>query len=184
MTTRFVSGPELIDALDRIVYRVTLVADQLSAVVCAFLIAVTTAAMVAYQLGFTIVWLDDLLRMLLIWLVYLGTVSLCLDNDHISMDAVYLLLPPRARRVLDVLIALFGFGLCIFVTKIGVASLRQDIAYNMRLPSGDLPDWAQLLAVPLCFALMAVAYFSYLLSVITGRRHRPVSETEKMAEGV
>jgi C4-dicarboxylate transporter, DctQ subunit len=184
MTTRSVSGPGLFAAVDRLVRRMTVIADQLSAIVCAFLIIATTTAMVVYQLGIVIVWLDDLLRMLLIWLVYLGTMSLCLDNDHISMDAVYLRLPARARRVLDVLIALFGLGLCIFVTKMGVASLRQDIAYNMRLSSGDLPDWPQMLAVPLCFALMALAYLSYLLSVISGRRPHPISETEKMSEGV
>jgi TRAP-type C4-dicarboxylate transport system permease small subunit len=178
------SDPGLFGALDHFVQKATRIADQLSALVCAILIVVTTGAMVAYQLGIGIVGLDDILRMLLIWLVYLGTVSLCLDGDHISMDVVYLLLPARVRRVFDLVTALVGFGLCAFVTKIGLNSLQQDIAYQMMLPSGYLPSWPQSLAVPLCFALMTVAYLSYLLSVITGRRHREISEEEKMAEGL
>ena len=183
MTTKRV-GPGLIGALDRLVHKMTRVADQLSALVCAILIVVTAAAMLIYQLGIAIVGLDDILRMLLIWLIYLGAVSLCLDGDHISMDAVYHLLPARVRRVFDLVTALIGFGLCAFVTKIGVDSLRQDIAYQMLLPSGYLPSWPQSLAIPLCFALMTVAYLSYLLSVISGRRHRELSEAEKMAEGL
>jgi TRAP-type C4-dicarboxylate transport system permease small subunit len=178
------SGPGLLGALDHIIHKVTQIADQLSALVCAILIIVTAGTLVAYQLGIGIVGLDDIMRMLLIWFVYLGTVSLCLDGDHISMDVVYLLLPARVRRIFDLVTALVGFGLCAFVTKIGLDSLRQDIAYQMMLPSGYLPAWPQSLAVPLCFALMTVAYLSYLLSVITGRRHREISEEEKMAEGI
>ena len=76
--------------LDRVVQRVARVCDELSAAICAILIVVTTAAVAVYQLGIALAWLDDVLRTLLIWLVYLGTVSLCLRNDHISMDVVYL----------------------------------------------------------------------------------------------
>lgn len=178
------SGSGLLNALDHIVYKVTRVADQLSAVVCALLIIVTTGTVGAYQFGIGFAWLDDVMRMLLIWFVYLGAVSLCLDGDHISMDVVYLALPPRVRRVFDVVTALIGLGLCAFVTKIGLDSLRQDIAYQMMLPAGYLPAWPQSLAVPLCFALMTIAYLSYLLSVVTGRRHHKISEADKMAEGV
>jgi C4-dicarboxylate transporter DctQ subunit len=137
--------------------------DHLAAFVCAFLIVATTAAVVVYQLGIAISWLDDLLRMLLVWLVYLGTVSLCLHNDHISMDAVYLRLPARARRAVDIFVALLGVGLCAFIAKIGFDSLRQTWAYAERLASGELPAWPRDLAIPLCFALMAIAYLSHLV---------------------
>lgn len=174
----------LLVTFDNAIHRAAMVADQLSAIICAFLIVITTFAVIVYQLGIAIVWLDDLLRMLLIWLVYLGTVSLCLDNDHISMDAVYLHLPPRARKAMDIFIAFLGIGLCSYIAKIGYDSMRQEIAYDTFLASGYLPSWPQTLAIPLCFGLMAVAYFSYLLSIITGRRRRQLSEEQRMAEGL
>ncbi len=174
----------LLVAFDNAINKVAMLADQLSAIICAFLIVVTTIAVIVYQLGIAIVWLDDLLRMLLIWLVYLGTVSLCLDNDHISMDAVYLHMPPRMRRVMDIIIAFLGIGLCSYIAKIGYDSMRQEIAYDTLLASGYLPSWPQTLAIPLCFALMAVAYISYLLSIFTGRRRRHLSEEQRMAEGL
>lgn len=184
MTQQSSKRPGLIDTLDVFIFRVARWADQLSAFICAFLIVATTAAMIIYQLGISIPWLDDLLRMLLIWLVYMGCVSLCLDNSHISMDAIYLRLPRTARKVMDVVIALIGIGLCGFVAKIGLDSMRQEIDYGTLSLSGYIPSWPQTLAIPLGFALMTVAYVSYLFSIFTGRRYRHVIEEQKLTEGL
>jgi TRAP-type C4-dicarboxylate transport system permease small subunit len=100
------------------------------------------------------------------------------------MDAVYVRLPPRVRRVVDGVIALLGIGLCGYVAKIGLDSMVRDIGYGMLLPSGYLPSWPQALAIPLCFALMTLAYVSYLYSVLTNRRQRQLSETQNSAEGL
>jgi len=184
MSSRSGAGPGLFKVLDRAVNRVTTSADQLSALICAVLIVVTTLAMIVFQLGIAIAWLDDVLRSLLIWFVYLGAVPLCLNNDHISMDALYLRLPNPARKVVDIIIALLGVGLCSFTAKIGFDSMRQQIADSLLLPGGDVPAWPQTLAIPLGFGLMAVAFLSYLISVVTGRRQRRIEEAKRQAEGI
>jgi C4-dicarboxylate transporter DctQ subunit len=146
--------------------RLAAVCDHIAALVCAFLIVATTAAVIVYQLGIAIPWIDDVLRMLLVWLVYLGAVSLCLRNDHISMDAVYLRMPPRVRRFVDVAVALLGVGLCAFTAKIGYDSMRQALGYGESLSSGYLPAWPRDLVIPLCFALMAAAYLAHLVKLL------------------
>ena len=182
MTARSGSGRGLLAILDRAIHWLTQLADQLAALVCVFLIAATTAAVIVYQQGITIVWLDDLLRMLLIWLVYLGAVSLCFHNDHITMDLIYVRLPATVRRTLDIFIALLGIGLCGYVTKFGLDSMLREIGYGTLLPSGYLPAWPQSLAIPLCFALMTVAYVSYLYAVLTRRARQP-DAPDASAEG-
>jgi TRAP-type C4-dicarboxylate transport system permease small subunit len=191
MVERSGTDPGLIGTLDRVVHRVTRWADEIAALVCAFLIATTTLAVIVYQQGITIVWLDDLLRMLLIWLVYLGSVSVCFNNDHITMDAVYVRFPPRVRRVVDFSVAVLGIALCGYITKVGLDSMLREIDYGMLLPSGYLPAWPQTLAIPLCFALMAVAYLSYLYAVVTNRRrgaadaaHGPADAPHVAADGL
>jgi TRAP-type C4-dicarboxylate transport system permease small subunit len=169
--------------LDRFILRATQWADEAAAVVCAFLIVATTCSMIVYQRGITIVWLDDVLRMLLIWLVYLGSVSLCFHNDHITMDAIYLRMPAAVRRRLNIAIALLGMVLCGYVTKIGLDNMMVEVGYGMLLPSGYIPSWPQTLAIPFCFALMTVAYLSYLYSVITNRRQRSQSDAPSVPEG-
>jgi C4-dicarboxylate transporter DctQ subunit len=168
--------------VDRLIHYLALVSDQLSAFICAFLIVATTAAMIVYQAGVAIPWLDDVLRMLLIWLVYLGTVSLCLHNDHISMDAVYLRLPRKIRKGVDVFVAMVGIGLCAFTTKIGYDSLRQALEYGEHLPSGYIPSWPQDLVIPLCFGLMTLAYVSHFCAILVGRHKRAPSEAERAVE--
>jgi TRAP-type C4-dicarboxylate transport system permease small subunit len=194
MSVAYDTGPEpakqpgggfrLLKVFDSIIYSIARIADQLSAVICAALIIVTTGAVIVYQLGIVVVWLDDVLRMLIIWLVYLGSVALCLDNDHISMDALYLRMPLGIRKVMDVIIAIMGITICTYVAMVGYSSMMQEIAYGTFLSSGYVPSWPQSLAIPLCFGLMAVAYLSYLFSVFTGRRHRELTEEQKMVEGL
>lgn len=177
------NGRGWLGLLDRSILRATQWADEAAALVCAFLIVVTTIAVVVYQRGITIVWLDDVLRMLLIWLVYLGSVSLCFHNDHITMDAVYVRLPAAVRRRLNIVIAVLGLVLCGYVSKIGLDSMLVEIGYETLLPSGYIPAWPQTLAIPLCFALMAVAYLSYLYSILTNRRQRNADEAPSLPEG-
>ncbi len=167
---------------DRAVKRLSSLSDHLSALICAFLIIATTVAMLVYQAGIAIAWLDDLLRMLLLWLVYLGTVSLCLHNDHITMDAVYLRMPPRMRSSVDLAVALLGIGLCGFIALKGYDSFRQALEFGERLGSGDLPSWPQDLVIPACFGMMSLAYVSHLISVLRGRSVRAPSEAERAAQ--
>lgn len=168
--------------LDRFVERATRWADEAAALVCAILIVVTTLSVIIYQRGITIPWLDDVLRMLLIWLVYLGSVSLCFHNDHITMDALYLRMPEPLRRAINIAVAILGMVLCAYVSWIGLGSMMREIDYETLLPSGYLPAWPQTLAIPLCFALMAVAYLSYLYAVVANRR-RPGAPSQLPTEG-
>ncbi len=177
MDARPERGPGLL--LDRAIHAVALAADHLSAFICALLIVATTLAMVAYQLNVAFDWLDDVLRALLIWLVYLGAVPLCLNNDHISMDALYFHYPKPMRKAVDVLVALLGIGLCLYTAWIGFASLQQQFTEHLMLPSGEIVAWPQALAIPFAFALMAVGYLSYLIFLITGRRLRQKTESTR-----
>jgi len=107
--------------------------------------------------------------MLLIWLVYLGSVSLCLRNDHIAMDAVYIRLPGPVRRIVDLIVGVLGVVLCAHVARFGYESMSREIEFETLLPAGYIPAWPQTLAIPLCFALMSLAYLSFLYFVLTKR---------------
>ena len=155
--------------LESAIHGLTRCCDWLSALICAVLIVVTASSMVVYQFGIVIPWLDDVLRMLIIWTVYLGAVSLCLHNDHISMDALYLAMPPAMRRFMDFVIAVIAIALCTYIAMISSDTLMREIEYEQLLPSGYLPSWPQALALPFCFALMALAYLARLPAILRGR---------------
>lgn len=158
--------------------------DFFSALICAALIVTTASAMLVYQFGVVIPWLDDVLRMMIIWSVYLGAVSLCLHNDHISMDAFYLIMPAPIRRMIDILIAIIAVAVCLIIARYSADTLLREIEFGQLLPSGFLPSWPQSLALPFCFSLMALAYLANVPAILKGKRQVALSEAEKISAGV
>lgn len=138
-------------------------------VLCAILIGATSMSVVIYQQGITISWLDDLLRMLLIWLVFLGSVSGVWRRDHITMDALYVRLGPASRQFVDMLVALLGIAVCGFVTWMSLETTLREREFSTLLSSGELPAWPQTLSIPVSFGLMTIAYVGVLIATLAGR---------------
>jgi TRAP-type C4-dicarboxylate transport system permease small subunit len=86
--------------------------------------------------------------------------------------------------VVDIISAMFGVGLCGYIAYFAFRSMAQEIDYGALLPSGYLPSWLQSLAIPLCFALMTLAYVSFLFSLFTGRKRRHITEEDKLKEAL
>ncbi len=167
------SGPQPATGVERLfdwISRTTRVAATL---ICLTLIVTTTFSVVVYQRGITISWLDDLLRALLIWLVFLGSVAPVWRRDHITMDALYTRFRPGARRLVDVFISLIGISVCGFLTWVSIDTTWREYEFNTLLSSGELPQWPQTFVIPLSFALMTLAYMGVLFVAVAGRLHAP-----------
>lgn len=161
--------------IERVCDAVARLATLLATIVCGFLILATSFSVVVYQRGITISWLDDLLRMLLIWLVFLGSVAPVWRRDHINMDAVYTRFPPGLRRLVDMLIAVMGLVICGYLAWMSLGSVLREREFNTLLPSGELLVWPQTLSIPVSFGLIALAYLGVLIMTIAGRTPPPPS---------
>ena len=56
-----------------------------------------------YALDASLGWYEEVSRFLLIWIVFLGAVIAYIRGDHLGIDVLLLVLPPRARHVVVVL---------------------------------------------------------------------------------
>lgn len=68
-----------------------------------FVVIVTlTVAQVAfrYVLSQPLIWSEELAKLLLVWMVFLGAAVLCWDGRHLDVDVVFRLFPPIGRRIL------------------------------------------------------------------------------------
>jgi len=75
-------------------------------------IVVLTLAQVfaRYVLDSPLLWSEELARLLLVWVVFLGSAVVCWDGRHLNVDTFYSRFPARFRfyvRVFNALIALF-----------------------------------------------------------------------------
>jgi TRAP-type C4-dicarboxylate transport system permease small subunit len=90
-----------------------------------------------YLLNAPLPWPEEVARLLLVWLTYLGALAVPESRLHVTVDALYERLPRRARRGADVLSNLLGLTLhgALVVGGVGLVAATAGI----RLPALQLP---------------------------------------------
>jgi TRAP-type C4-dicarboxylate transport system permease small subunit len=105
---------------------------------------------------------DQILRLLVLWVAYLGAVAASRDGKHIRVDAIVRWLPGRLRACAEALTDLFTSGVCVLLAW---QALRFMASARMsgEMVFGSLPVWVAELILPLGFAMIALRYFLRLL---------------------
>lgn len=92
---------------------------------CAFATVVTlTIAQIFFRfvLDSPLVWSEELVRILVVWMTFLGAAVICWDGRHLSVDVAFVRLPPRLRR-----------GLRVFNTAVALVFLAVLVWYSIPL---------------------------------------------------
>lgn len=83
----------------------------LTGVVFAAIVTLTIAQVVfRYLLDSPLIWSEELAKLLLVWMVFLGAAAVTFDGKHLDVDVVFGALPPLARKAvrhLNLAMALF-----------------------------------------------------------------------------
>ncbi|MFC1525356.1 TRAP transporter small permease [Candidatus Latescibacterota bacterium] len=107
------------------------------------------------DIGF--LWLEPLIRHLVMWTGFLGALVATREHKHIRIDAALRLLP-AGRQTWALLVAdLVSAGVCGLLCWIAVDFVGDERQYGLR-PFLDLPAWILQLVFPLTFGLMACRY--------------------------
>ncbi|MBP7829352.1 MAG: TRAP transporter small permease [Kiritimatiellae bacterium] len=122
------------------------------------------------QAGF--LWADPLLGMGLLWLTMLGALAATGARRHIVIDLVGHFAPPRLRRAIGRLTALFAAVVCGFlaVAAARFCLFQKEMETNVIL---QVPVWVYYLIIPVAFGLMALRFALQAL----GPGDRPPRET-------
>ena len=130
------------NALKAALARIDLGLDRIEfaiAWVCMVTIVVSMAAGVAFRglLDHSLAWTNELGVLALVWMTFLGGSALYKRRGHMAVDAVSMLLPPRARRILAAtLVAVAGAT----VALVGWHVLRLIALQHAKpIPGLDLP---------------------------------------------
>jgi TRAP-type transport system small permease protein len=51
-----------------------------------------------FVLDSPLIWSEELVRLFLVWLTFLGAAVLCWDGTHLNVDSFFLKIPPKARQ--------------------------------------------------------------------------------------
>ncbi len=117
-----------------------------------------------------LIWADPLLRYLVVWGGLLGAMLAVSRGKHISMDLSEYLLPAKILAPLRLLIQLFSFCVCAFLTYASWLFLRSEMEFGGTFLF-QLPSWIWNLIFPFAFAVMACRFL--FAAVAEGIRLRP-----------
>jgi TRAP-type C4-dicarboxylate transport system permease small subunit len=105
---------------------------------------------------------DQMLRLLVLWVAFLGAVAASREGKHIHVDAIARWLPPRVKASVAALTDLFTVGVCLVVAWQAVRYL-QSAHETGEMAFGALPVWVAGLILPLAFTLIALRYLLRLI---------------------
>lgn len=115
-----------------------------------------------YLLNDSLVWAEEFLRYSLLWGVLLGAALVSLRREHVNVDFLREHLPPRGRRMLDVLNAALTVLFCALLTWFGIR-FAQRATFAVSPAAGFPMAWVYAAmpiggALMLCFTLASLRY--------------------------
>lgn len=119
-----------------------------------------------------LLWLDPMLRILVLWIALWGAVVGSRQQRHVSIDLISRFLPLAARRYVRVLNALFTAGVCGTLAWYSLSFvLIEHESPSMAFAS--VPTWVCESIMPVSFSLISLRYLVHALLVLLGREPVP-----------
>jgi TRAP-type C4-dicarboxylate transport system permease small subunit len=101
-----------------------------------------------------IIWAEEVLVFIMIWCVMLGATLVTWENQHLRMDAVHHLTPPRVRRCLDLGTTVAFLLVAVFLLVQSLRVLVLAAQTGQRSVVADIPMVLPFAAIPLSFAII------------------------------
>jgi TRAP-type C4-dicarboxylate transport system permease small subunit len=108
------------------------------------------------------VWIDPLLRVLVLWLGLIGATVATRNNRHIRIDLLTKLFSRSTNRLIQLVIAQVSAWTCLVIAWYGFQWIRMDYVDGITSFIG-VPAWALEVVIPVTFALIGLRYL--ILSV-------------------
>lgn len=106
----------------------------------------------------SLLWADELLRILVLWLAVLGAIAAARTDRHLRIDVVLRLLPPRARELTACVASLVVVGVAGLFAYEAARFTQQAWEFEDTVLGGLAPQWPFLLIMPVGLALIAGCY--------------------------
>lgn len=114
-----------------------------------------------FDFGF--IWIDPLLRLLVLWTGLIGATVASRDNRHIRIDLLSRYLSKDTHLFINSLAGLFTAFICALIAWHGASWVLTDYHDNL-LGFQDLPAWVLESIIPLAFGLIALRFLMLSLN--------------------
>ena len=109
-----------------------------------------------------VIWADELLKLMVLWLAMIGSIAASRDNRHIRIDVLSHVLPDSIMKASRIIVDLFAAAVCGVIAWQAWRYLQLEIEFEDQVLV-DTPAWIAHVVVPAAFAL--VSYRFVILAV-------------------
>ncbi len=163
-------------ALARLVKIVTWAENALLiAMLAAMVLLAATQILLRNFLDMSIFGADQLLRLLVLWVAFLGAVAASREGKHIHVDAIARWLPGRVNAGVGALTDLFTLVVCLLLAWQALRFM-QSARDSGEMALGLLPVWVAETILPLAFTLIALRYALRFVHHVQQARGRKETE--------
>ena len=103
------------------------------------------------------VWIDPLLRVMVLWLGLLGAAVATRHNKHVKIDVLTQFFSRNTLRLVQAVVGQVSAWTCLVVAAYGFQWVRYDYADGLVAFSG-IPAWMLEAVIPFSFALIGLRY--------------------------
>jgi C4-dicarboxylate transporter DctQ subunit len=115
--------------------------------------------------GAGIVWIDPMLRVLVLWVAIAGAVVATRTDNHIRIDFFTKYFSSKVCKCMQRLVYVFCVFICGTISWHAVSFVQMDYEFE-TIAFANVPAWITELVIPIGFFLMAVRYTLLFISPI------------------
>ena len=110
-----------------------------------------------------VVWIDPLLRLLVLWVGLAGAIVATRTDHHIRIDVFIKYLPKSIQPYIQRTVYLFTIAICLLIAWHAARFISSEYEYDTMVFAG-VPVWLAGLIIPVSFTLIAVRYILLFFS--------------------
>lgn len=114
-------------------------------------------------LGDGVVWIDPLLRTLVLWVGLSGAVVATRTDNHIRIDIFTKYFPKHLLKHVQRLVYIFTLSICLLIAWHAGRFVYSEYEYQ-TIAFSSVPAWVTALIIPISFSLIAVRYALLIIS--------------------
>lgn len=128
-----------------------------------------------YVFHHSIYWAEELVRYMMVWLIFFGGSQVVRKEGHIRVDVVLRMLPPRGQRIWEIAVNVINILMLAVLFWFSMQQCLRVFASQQVSPAMELPLGLVYLSVPCGCLLMMLRYTQRLIKLIFAHAVEPAA---------
>jgi C4-dicarboxylate transporter, DctQ subunit len=116
-----------------------------------------------------IYWAEELVRYLMVWMIFVGASQVTLWGGHVAVDIVPRALSKKGNAVLAFIVNVVCILFCVILAWLSLKQVMRVMRAGQVSPALEIPMWIASLSIPAGTVLMLIRFLQQLWMRIQGK---------------